>query len=285
MFKSRCAGALSLVHRRQAHVGRSGTVIVCTLAFAWWFRANNRFAMMDPTPPAGRVATERSYEGNQSTEAAERALLALVSTGDRCAMDQLYIRFFARLSKFFQNMAVRRDLVEDLINDTMLEVWNEGASMGPNSFVLFEIMRLAYSRVEKHFAETRADEPHSQRDVQERELLTLPARDAPSDLQIFLSKLPVEERAVVHLVYASGCSRQETADIMTIACDSVDMLLRDVRASAKLHFSVTSAQVQGMTGREHDKSNISRSASADALKPLLQSQEVSRHRESNRDAT
>ncbi len=58
--------------------------------------------------------------------------------------------------------------------------------------------------------------------------------------------LPVEKRAVVHLVYASGCSRRETADIMKIACDSVDVLLRDVRGSAKLHFSVTSAQSQGI---------------------------------------
>jgi DNA-directed RNA polymerase specialized sigma24 family protein len=67
------------------------------------------------------------------------------------------------------------------------------------------------------------------------------ATATPSDLQIFLSKLPVEERAVVHLVYASGCSRRETADVMKIACDCVDVLLRGVRASAKLYYSVTSA--------------------------------------------
>jgi RNA polymerase sigma-70 factor, ECF subfamily len=202
---------------------------------------------MDPTPPAGRVATGHSSAGNQFAEGAEGLLLALVSTGDRCAIDQLYIRYFARLAKFFQNMTVRADFVEELINDTMFEVWKEGASNGTSASVMVAVMRLAYSRVQEHFAEAGADEPHSQRDVQDRELSkSLLTTDMLSDLQIFLSKLPVEKRAVMHLVYASGCSRRETADIMKIACDSVDVLLRDVRASAKLHFGVTSAQAQGI---------------------------------------
>jgi RNA polymerase sigma factor (sigma-70 family) len=181
--------------------------------------------------------------GVQSTEAAERALLALVSTGDRCALEQLYIRYFARLATFFRNMTVRADLVTELINDTLLEVWKAGESIGPNVSVSLAIMRLAYSRVHKFFAEARADRPRSQRDAQDRELSTSQVDTAsPSDLQIFLSKLSVEERAVMHLVYARGCSRRETAEVMEVACDCVDVLLGDVRASAKLHFVVTSVQ-------------------------------------------
>jgi RNA polymerase sigma-70 factor, ECF subfamily len=190
--------------------------------------------MTDPTAPAGRVATGRFSAGHQSTDAEERALLALVSTGDRRAMDQLYIRYFARLASFFRNMTVRADLVEELINDTMFEVWKSGESIGPNASVLLAIMRLAYCRVHEYFAEARADEPHSQGDVQDREQSTsLVATATPSDLEVFLSELPVEERAVLHLVYASGCSRRETAEVMDVACDCVDVLLRDVRANAK----------------------------------------------------
>jgi DNA-directed RNA polymerase specialized sigma24 family protein len=181
--------------------------------------------------------------GVQSIEAEERALLALVATGDRCAMEQLYIRYFARLATFFRNMTVRANLVAELINDTMLEVWQAGESIGPNVSVSLAIMRLAYLRVHKFFAEARADEPGSQGDVRDRELSTFLATTASrSDLQIFLSRLSVEERAVMHLVYASGCSRRETAAVMEVACDCVDVLLGDVRASGKLHFVVTCAQ-------------------------------------------
>jgi RNA polymerase sigma-70 factor, ECF subfamily len=199
--------------------------------------------MTDPISPAGHVATGRLSAGHQSIEAAERALLALVAAGDRCAMDQLYIRYFARLAKFFQNMTLPADLVEELINDTMLEVWKAGESIRTNRSVLLAIMRLAYSRVQQYFAEARADETHSQRDVHDWEpSKSMLATATPSDLQILLSSLSVEERAAVHLVYASGCSRRETADVMKIECDCVDVLLRDVRASAKPYYSVTSAK-------------------------------------------
>ena len=205
--------------------------------------ATKTLAMTDPISPAGHVATGRLSAGHESTEAAERVLLALVSAGDRCAMDQLYIRYFARLAKFFQNTTLRADLVEELINDTMLEVWKAGESIRTNASVLLAVMRLAYSRLQKYSAEARADEAHSQRDVRDWEQSKpMLATATPSDLQIFLSNLPVEGRTAVHLVYASGCSRRETADVMKIECDCVDLLLRDLRASAKLYYSVTSAK-------------------------------------------
>jgi len=193
-----------------------------------------KLTMTDPTSSAGSVATGRFSAGHQFTEAAEQALLALVSTGDRCAMDQLYIRYFVRLAKFFENMTLRADLVEELINDTMLEVWKAGQSIRANASVVPALMRLAYSRVQKYFADAS--------DVQDWEQSkSMLATATPSNLQIFLSKLSVEERAVLHFVYASGCSRQETANIMKIAGDCVDALLRDVRASAKLYYGVTTA--------------------------------------------
>jgi DNA-directed RNA polymerase specialized sigma24 family protein len=162
-------------------------------------------------------------------------------------MDQLYIQYFARLATFFQNMTLRADVVEELIDDTMVEVWRAGESVRTNASVLLAIMRLAYSRVQKYFLEVRVDEPPSQRDVHDWEQSKLKlAKSTPSDFQIFLSKLPVEERAVVYLVYASGLSRRETADVMEMACDCVDVLLRAVRASSTLYYGVASVHAHGI---------------------------------------
>jgi DNA-directed RNA polymerase specialized sigma24 family protein len=202
--------------------------------------------MTDPAPPASRVAIGRFSANHMATETAEEALLALVSTGDRRAMDQFYIRYFARLAKFFQNMTLRADVVEELVNDTMLEVWKSGETIRTSGSVLLATMKLAYSRVQRYFAEATADELHS-RDVHDcDESKSMLTRAARSDLQIFLSKLLVEERAVAHLVYASGCSRRETADVMKIACDHVEVLLHAVLASATLYYSVTSAHSHGI---------------------------------------
>jgi DNA-directed RNA polymerase specialized sigma24 family protein len=180
------------------------------------------------------------------TDAAERALLALVCAGDRSAMAQLYIRYFARLAKFFQNVTLRDDVVEELINDTMLQVWNASESIRTNAPVLLAILRLAYSRAQRYFAEVKADAPHSQRDDCEQPESKF-AKAPPSGLHIFLCSLPVEERTVVHLVYASGCSRRDTADVMAIASDCVDVLLRGVVASATQYYGDTCAQ-GGRTG-------------------------------------
>jgi DNA-directed RNA polymerase specialized sigma24 family protein len=203
--------------------------------------------MTNSTPPARCVATGRLSENRMSTEAAEQALLALVSVGDRRAMDQLYTLYFARLAKFFQNMTLRADVVEELVIDTMLEVWRAGESIRTNASVLLAIMRLAYSRVQKYFAEAIVNEWHCQRDVHNWEQSkSILARATPSNLQFFLSQLPIAERAVVQLVYANGCSRGETADVMKIGCDHVDVLLRAVRASAILYYGVTSEHSRGI---------------------------------------
>jgi hypothetical protein len=55
-------------------------------------------------------------------------------------MDQLYIRYFVRLAKFFQSMTLRADVVEELINDMMLEVWKAGESIRTNASVRLPVI-------------------------------------------------------------------------------------------------------------------------------------------------
>jgi DNA-directed RNA polymerase specialized sigma24 family protein len=193
--------------------------------------------MTSPTPPARHVLTRDCFARNRSTDELERALLALIAAQDRGAMEQLYILYFSRLAKFFEDMTVRADLVGELINDTMFQVWKESASINAASSVLLAIVRVAYACVQKHFTEISTDELRSQRNRQNISAV-LTETNTPSELQMLLYSLSVEERAALHFACAMGCSRQETAETMKIACDCVDVLLRDVLASAKLQFSL-----------------------------------------------
>jgi DNA-directed RNA polymerase specialized sigma24 family protein len=186
---------------------------------------------MDTAPPTGSIATAYYAAGKESTEQAERALVALVSAGDRCAMAELYVLYFTRLANFFRHLTAHTDLVEELINDTMIKVWQEAASIEADSSVSLAIMGLAYSRGQRRFAEARATRPHAQPVIQEADhdgALSATSQ-TPTNPQCFLLKLPFEERAVLHLVYASGHSRRDVADIMNISCECVDVLLGDAR--------------------------------------------------------
>jgi hypothetical protein len=83
------------------------------------------FFMTDITAPAGD-AMMRYSESKLSSKRTEHALLVCISSGDRSAMEQLYLLYFARLAKFFWHLTADADLVEELINDTMLAVWRGG---------------------------------------------------------------------------------------------------------------------------------------------------------------
>jgi RNA polymerase sigma-70 factor, ECF subfamily len=199
----------------------------------------------DLVPSADSIATRRFSANHKSAEMTEQSLLARVGTGDRSALHQLYVRYFPCLAKFIENVTLRPDDVEDLVNDTMFEVWKAGESIRTDTSVWLAIMRVAYSRVRRYLADERAHEPLRHVNDSE-ESKSSSASTTPTDLRIFLSKLPTEERAVLHLVYASGCSRRETADVMKMGCASVDFLLSDVRARARLFYgagSVPTAEI------------------------------------------
>jgi len=169
--------------------------------------------------------------GKQPREEAERALLAFISAGDRSAMDRLYVLYFATLANFFLHLTAHADLVEELINDTMVEVWRRGASIGANASVAVSIMGLAYSNGQKRVAKVRAPRLHSQPSALHTEQGSPRATtlEESSRLDESLLKLPVEERALLHLVYIGGYSRRDIADIMNISCECVDVLLSDAR--------------------------------------------------------
>jgi DNA-directed RNA polymerase specialized sigma24 family protein len=186
---------------------------------------------MDTTQPVGNVSTAHSSAGKQPREEAERALLAFISAGDRSAMDKLYGLYFASLAKFFLHLTAHADLVEELINDTMVEVWRKGASIGANASVAVSIMGLAYSHGQKRVAKGGAPRLHSQSSVlhTEHDGPRSTTLEASSRLDGALHRVPVEDRALLHLVYVGGYSRRDIADIMNISCECVDVLLSDAR--------------------------------------------------------
>jgi DNA-directed RNA polymerase specialized sigma24 family protein len=176
----------------------------------------------------GNVATAHWAADKQSAETAERALLAHIANGDRFAMEELYALYFGKLAKFFRHLSVHAD-VEELINDTMIDVWRMGVSIGTTTSVSVGIMRWAYSRGQERFADVGRPGPRVSRDMENTHHDSPATLHPASNQQDLFLTLAIEERALLHLVYASGFSRREIADIMDISCEWVDALLRDAR--------------------------------------------------------
>jgi DNA-directed RNA polymerase specialized sigma24 family protein len=181
-------------------------------------------------------ATREHPRQSQQSEEAERALLALISVRDRSAMEKLYVLYFARLANFFLHLTTQGDLVDELINDTMVEVWQEGPSIAANTSVSVAIMRLAYLSGKKRIVEAGETRPYRRHAVQDTDHDTRlsTALDTASNKQYCFLNLPIEERALLHLVYARGHSRRDIAHIMNISCECVDVLLDDARLRRRL---------------------------------------------------
>jgi RNA polymerase sigma factor (sigma-70 family) len=186
---------------------------------------------MDTTQPVGDVAAAHSSAGKQPTEEAERALLAFISAGDRSAMDRFYVLYFARLAKFFLRLTAHPNLVEELIDDTMVEVWRKSASIRENASVAVWVMGLAYSHGQKRVAEVGVPRLHTQLSVlhTEPDSSRSTTLESSSRLDESLLSLPVEERVLLHLVYVGGYSRVDVAAVMNISCEGVDVLLSEAR--------------------------------------------------------
>jgi len=151
-------------------------------------------------------------------------LLGAISTGSRSALRLLHAEYFSRLVKFFTHLLPSTpEAVDDLIADTLFDVWRTSATFASDSSVHVAIMRLAWAHGSKHLASSEARQPTPEplsrtRDRQTRLAVRTESEQLTAEA---FAALPPVGRVVIHLVY-SGHSRQEVADIVNTPCESVD---------------------------------------------------------------
>lgn len=131
----------------------------------------------------------------EAMDAAEASLLACVARGDRHAFEQLYRQYFPRLARFLGRMARNPLLVEEVINDTMLVVWQKAASYNASCKVSTWVFAIAYRKA----------------------LKALKWEDAPVEADIALlaseelAPEPLAERSELHAVVAQALDRLPVA--------------------------------------------------------------------------
>ena len=153
-------------------------------------------------------------------------LLRLTAAGDRLAFEQLYRIYHPRLTRFLDRMTRRPGLVGEMLNDTMLVVWNRAATYNGSCQVSTWIFAIAYRKALK--ALERLDEPvPDDPSDDERE-----SHDAGPEQQLAhaqlrsllidaLGGLPPEQRAVVALTYLHEIGYREIAQIVDCPIDTV----------------------------------------------------------------
>lgn len=145
-------------------------------------------------------------------------LIQRIAAGELRAFETLYRGYFPRLIRFLDRMVRGAPLMEEVINDTMLVVWNKAHTYNLSSKVSTWIFAIAYRKALK--AIKYADEPLDY-DFDSCADERSPAPDqeaARAQLQQLvataLDALPLEQRIAVNLSYYHGMGYAEIAEIM-----------------------------------------------------------------------
>lgn len=155
----------------------------------------------------------------------EEELLRQIADGDRVAFQSLYRLYFPRLARFLDRMVRNGPLIEEIVNDTMLVVWQKAHTFDHSCKVSTWVFAIAYRQGLK--AVNRLDEPvESDFELQAGDASQEPEQAAlqqqlQQDVSRALDALPLEQRVVVSLTYYHDMAYQEIAETMNCPVNTV----------------------------------------------------------------
>jgi RNA polymerase sigma factor (sigma-70 family) len=186
---------------------------------------------------SGRRGTRLSDGEAEAREAMEVRLIGLTAKGDLPAFESLYRVYFPRLTRFVGGMTRSAHLIEEIVNDTMLVVWQKAQTFNHTSKVSTWLFAIAYRKAMKAISafddpmeSDHDDYPALESAEPEIELNRLQIQRL---LQTALDALPLEQRNVVSLAYYHGMGYEEIADIMDCPVNTVKTRMFHARRRMK----------------------------------------------------
>jgi RNA polymerase sigma-70 factor (ECF subfamily) len=154
-------------------------------------------------------------------DTADARLLARVAGGDREAFERLYHAYFPRLTRFLNRSTRNLQLIEEIVNDTMLVVWKKAPSWDASCKVSTWIFAIAWRKARKAISamggigepvDGAPDLLEAAADSQpERQFALLRQHQA---VDAAVNALPAGQRAVVQLTYFHDMGYADIADVL-----------------------------------------------------------------------
>ena len=163
---------------------------------------------------------EQSMTENAQTED-EAALVRRVAGGDVEAFEAIYRRYRRRIARFAARQTRHPDMIEEVVNDTMVVVWQKAGRFRGRSRLSTWILGIAYRITLKRLRESsrraraEAELPHEAQPsgVEGPEAL-LSRRQRQERIRQALLRLSPKHRAVIELTFFEGLSYREIAEIV-----------------------------------------------------------------------
>jgi RNA polymerase sigma-70 factor (ECF subfamily) len=177
-------------------------------------------------------------------------LLVAVAAGDRQALEELYLGYHRRLTRFLSRFTPRYENVEEIINDTFLAVWQSAKDFRHASQVSTWIIGIAYRtalkslrRQKHHTAAVSLD------DYPEQTVDPTFETEVQDWLKHGLNQLPVEQRLTLELAYHMGHSLEEIATITECPVGTVKARMFHAREKLRQYLPNLSGAAHGSSVR------------------------------------
>jgi RNA polymerase sigma-70 factor (ECF subfamily) len=156
----------------------------------------------------------------------ESLLLQRMAAGDRDAFTAFYRRVERPLFGYLMKLVRERELAEDILNETMLEVWRQAGRFEGRSAVNTWVFSIAHHRAVSRFRKRREsslDDDHaaSLADDQPMPDQRAQANGMSRLLARLMQQLTFEHREILHLAYYQEFSVQEIADALGLPPNTV----------------------------------------------------------------
>jgi RNA polymerase sigma-70 factor (ECF subfamily) len=180
----------------------------------------------DPPSKAGRDASE-----------VERRLIERVAQRDRRAFEVLYRLYQPRLTRFLGNLLRSPQLVEEVLNDTMMVLWRRPEGFNGASKLSTWVFGIAYRKALKTL-KRRQDAAYDPR-ADRRESFEPGPEQLMGNKQVqrvlleAMARLSADHRAVVDLTYFHEIGYREIAEIMDCPVDTVKTRMFHARRHLK----------------------------------------------------
>ncbi len=184
----------------------------------------------------------------------EVELLRRVAAGDRAAFEAAYRFYHPAVTRFVSRLTWRNDVVEEVVNDTMVVVWQKAhrfrGDSRPSSWVLGIAYRTALKRLRKVARRSEDELPGELRlvDPDEPEA-TLARRQTRERIRRALKRLSPEHRAVVELTFFGDYAYREIAEI--VGCPVNTVKTRMFHARKRLGRLLQAMDAEDATRRRH----------------------------------
>ena len=177
------------------------------------------------------------HDRSRDSRESDAVLIERIRAQDLDAFEALYRGYRTRLARFLLRLVRRPQIVEELIDDTLMVVWDRAASFNGESKLSTWIFAIAYRKAMK--ALRSQDEPVEDAVAGERVSLDpSPEDDADRQrTQVLLLRaireLSPEHRAVVEFTYFHEMGYREIAEIMACPVDTVKTRMFHARRHLK----------------------------------------------------